>query len=101
MDWILPGIYGLVRDIPILNKGIKHTINVASHVGLGAWTGVAINDPKYRHGLWACLVSYLVYQVHESHVKGDKGYPEIRQYMIGMAALLAIRRAWQAIRNRR
>ena len=70
-------------------KVIKEIFNISAHVGAGMWTGKVINDPEYRHGGWAILITFLVYQVWNSHRKGDKGYPEIKQFGIGMAILLA------------
>ena len=70
--------------IRLLNKGV--------HAGIGFWSGWAINDERYNHGAWAFLVSFLFYQGLESLRKGDKGWPETREFMIGMGAALMTRR---------
>ena len=69
--------------------------NKAAHVGLGMWSGWTINDPKYRHGGWAFLVSFLFYQGIEAWRKQDQGWPETREFMTGMGAALLLRRALQ------
>ena len=66
--------------------------NKGSHVAVGAWTGWAINDSKYRNGGWAFLVSFLFYQWIEQRAINDEGYSETKEFMIGMGISLLLRR---------
>lgn len=69
--------------------------NAAVHLGIGFWVGWTINDPAYRYGGWAFLVSFLFYQGIEALRKGDQGWPETREFMIGMGAALIVRRLYR------
>ena len=66
--------------------------NKGAHVGLGMWSGWAINDPPYRHGGWAFLGTFLSYQWLEAWRKQDQGWPETKEFMVGMGASLLLRR---------
>ena len=66
--------------------------NKLVHIGVGFWTGWNLNDPEFRHGGWAFVVSFLFYQGLEAVRKGDEGWPETREFMIGMGTALAARR---------
>ena len=61
-------------------------------MGLGAWGGWSVNDPRYRHGGWALLGFFGLYQTIQVYRKRDKGWPEIRECMIGLGLALAARR---------
>ena len=61
-------------------------------MGIGFWSGWTINDPEFRHGGWAFLASFLCYQGLEAWRKGDQGWPETREFMVGMGTALAVRR---------
>ncbi len=71
---------------------LLRVLNSGAHVGVGFWTGCAINDPEFRHGGWAFLASFLFYQGIEAHRKGDQGWPETREFMCGMGTALVVRR---------
>ena len=58
---------------------MRQALNVASHILIGVWAGQAINDPRYRHGVWAGLILFIAYQVVGAWRKGDQGWPELRE----------------------
>ena len=64
---------------------LKQMFNVGSHVAAGAWTGSAINNPKYRVGVGVLAAGFLAYQIMGAWRKGDSGYPEVKEFLIGMA----------------
>ena len=74
---------------------LPEPINKAVHFGIGVWVGLAINDPKFRHGAYVYGAYFLAYQVVEVWTKQDKGYHEIAQFTYGLAAALAYRR-WES-----
>ena len=79
--------------------GIVEIFNKAAHFGAGAWAGLGLNDQRYRWGVLVLSALFAVYQLHESSVKKDAGYPELRQFMIGMFGILAFKRAQDWIEN--
>ena len=72
---------------------LSTVFNVGSHVFIGAWVGHGINNPRYRHGCYLAAVSFLIYQTLGAWRKGDKGYPEVREFGIGVGIALAVVRA--------
>ena len=66
--------------------------NKISHYAQGVWVGSKINDPEYRVGLVVLTGMFVAYQVMGAWRKKDLGFPEIKEFMIGMGTPLAIQR---------
>lgn len=72
-------------------------VNVGTHFLLGLWTFFGCNDPRYRAGGLTMFLSFLVYQVVGAWRKGDQGWPEIKESMIGGFSALAANRTQHMI----
>ena len=77
--------------------------NKLAHLGIGVWIGSGINDSRYRHGLYATLITFLAYQAFQIKTKGDEGYNEVRELGIGLAIPFIWRRAqnWLSVEGNR
>ena len=71
---------------------IRQLFDKAAHVGIGVWVGSGINNPEYRHGLYMVAGAFLAYQVLGAWRKGDCGFHEVKEFGIGLALPLALRR---------
>ena len=67
-------------------------VNITVHYTTGVWVGRTINNPKFRFGALITTLSFLFYQLLGVLSKGDKGYPETKEFMMGNAAALASHR---------
>ena len=73
-------------------RAFWHVFNTSAHVGLGFWTGWTINEEEFRTGGLVIAGTFVTYQAMQIVTKGDKGYNEIREFMIGMGIALGARR---------
>lgn len=71
-------------------------LNNITHVGLGAWVGLASNEPEYRTGALILAGGFLAYQTLESWKKGDGGWIETKEFLVGLAGGLLYKR-WKAL----
>ena len=76
-----------------MNKEMLAKIfNIGSHVGVGVWSGNGLNDPRYRWGTLVLSAGFLAYQTLGAWRKGDEGYVEVKEYLIGLGGILAYKR---------
>ena len=78
---------------------LPEPINIFTHFALGVWVGLTLNNPTYRTSALALFIAFEVYQIQESLRKGDGGWIEMKQFMIGMAVALAYKRAEKWIKT--
>ena len=76
---------------------MRRFLNVSTHFTLGLWTFFACNDPRYRTGGLTMFLSFIVYQVVGAWRKGDQGWPEIKESMIGGCSALVANRTQHMI----
>ena len=81
---------------------LPEPINIFVHFMLGVWAGFTLNDRKYQNTAFAFIGTFLFYQALEAWRKGDGGYQETKQFMIGMSVALIIKRFynWLDVPNR-
>ena len=82
-----------------MNINLPEPVNIAAHFALGFWVGLIINDPKYRWGACALITTFEIYQIQESLRKGDGGWIEMKQFMIGLSLALMYKRAEKKIKE--
>ena len=80
-------------------KFLINIFNVASHIGTGAWVASGINNSKYRNGATVLAAGLLAYQALGAWRKKDLAYPEVREILLGMGAILAYQRGKDWIEN--
>ena len=76
---------------------MRKFLNIATHYLLGVWVGRTVNNPKYRYGGLATAGSFLFYQLLGVLSKGDEGYLEVMEFMLGNSAALASNRVESVI----
>ena len=74
--------------------------NRLSHVAIGAWVGNGINDRRFRHGCYVVAGAFVTYQVLGAWRKGDCGFNEVKEFGIGLAIPLAIRRLERSVERK-
>ena len=81
---------------------LSTVFNVGSHIAIGYWVGRGINNPEYRHGAYLAAASFMIYQTLGAWRKGDNGYPEVKEFGIGVGVALAeirVNRRWGIYRR--
>ena len=76
------------------------TFNKAAHYVIGYWVASGINTNSYRSSCWLVAGVFLAYESLQAWKKGDNAYEEIREFGIGAAAYLVVKRVldeWPAI----
>ena len=73
----------------------KTIFNKGSHIGIGVYAGYYAEEPRG----WVATGIFGAYQTTEVWTKGDKGYPEWKEFGIGYAGGRLLRR-WHDSRNK-
>lgn len=75
-------------------------LNITTHFLLGVWIGRTVNHQQYRFGAIVTTISFLFYQLLGVMSKGDRGYPEVKEFMLGTSAALASNRVEALIESK-
>ena len=62
--------------------------NHAAHVVIGGLVSYGLARGGFRHHAWFGGLLFAVYQIVERWAIRDRGYPELREFGIGFAALI-------------